>query len=97
MATLFITVFRSAGSTAHNNPSQEEVVDIGVASAQSNAITGARGRRTVRLYPDADCFVTWGPNPTALIDGTEGRAMGQDNPEYFNISVGDIIATIQRV
>jgi len=97
MATLFITVFRSAGSTAHNNPSQEEVVAIGAGSLQSGVITGARGRRTVRLYPDVDCFVTWGANPTALIDGTEGRAMGADNPEYFNISVGDRIATIQRV
>ena len=96
MPTLFITVFRSAGSTAHNNPSQEEVVTIGGGSLQSNAITGARGLRTVRLYPDTDCFVTWGASPTAVGDGSEGRAMGADNPEYFSIPVGDIIAVIER-
>ena len=97
MATLFITAFRQAGSTALGDPTQEEVVDIGVASTNSNAITGDRAFRTVRLYADADCFVTWGEDPTATIDGTSGRAVGADNPEYWHIPVGYIIAVIQRV
>ncbi len=97
MATLFITAFRQASQTALGDPTQEEVVDIGVASTNSNPITGARAFRTVRLYADADCFVTWGTNPTATIDGSSGRAVGADNPEYWNIAVGHIIAVIQRV
>ena len=97
MATLFITAFRQAGSTALGDPTQEEIVSIGAGSLQSNAIAGTRARRTVRLYADADAFVTWGANPTALTDGTAGRAIGADNPEYFSIAVGDIIAVINRV
>ena len=97
MADLFISVYRVAGSTAFGSPQQEEKVAIGAGSLTSSAITGARGRRIVRLYADADCFVTWGSSPTALTDGTEGRPMGADNPEYWNMPVGTIIAVINRV
>lgn len=97
MATLFISVYRAAGSTALGTPSQEEVVAIGAGSLQSTAISGTRGDRVVRLYADVDCFAHWGSNPTALTDGTAGRPLGADNPEYFRIPVGDIIAVIQRV
>ncbi len=101
MASLFITVFEVAGATALGDPIQEEKVAIGAGSLTSTAITGlvatAVKRRTVRLYADVDCFVTWGAAPTATTDGTSGRALGADNPEYFHINAGDLIAVIQRV
>lgn len=97
MATLYITVWDSAGSTALGDPLQEMAVTIGVASADSAAVTGvSKARKTVRLYADADCSVTWGAAPTAIADGTSGRAIGADNPEYFNIESGHIIAVITR-
>ena len=96
MATLFIAVFETAGSTAIGPPIQEEVVAVGAGSLQSNVIVAGRDR-IVRLFTDTDCFVTWGANPTALIDGTEGRPLGLDNPEYFQIPAGDKIAVITRI
>jgi len=101
MATLFITVWDSAKEVALGAPLQEEVVAIGAGSLQSNVITtqsdGRVTHRRVRLYADADCFVTWGSDPTALNDGSAGRAMGADNPEYFEITAGEKIAVIERV
>jgi len=96
MASLYITVFRQAHMTALGDPTQEEVVTIDGTSRQSNAISGDRAFRTVRLCADSDCFIHWGSNPTALNDGTAGRAVGADNPEYWSIAVGDKIAVIQR-
>jgi hypothetical protein len=98
MATLFISVYEAAGSTALDDPLQEEVVTVGAGSLRSNAISGpGNKKRTVRLFTDADCFVTWGEDPTALTDGSEGRPMGAENPEYFSIQAGHKIAVIQRV
>jgi len=97
MATLFYAVYESAGEVALGDPIQEGTVTIGVASAQSATISGSgRKRKRVRLYADVNAFVTWGSNPTALNDGTDGRPMGADNPEYFDIEAGHKIATILR-
>mgnify|MGYP000639799283 CR=1 FL=1 len=98
MATLFICVFEGAASVATGDPIQEEGVNIGATSTQSNAISGSgKKRRRVRLYADADCFVTWDSDPTATTDGTSGRPMGADNPEYWDIESGYKIAVIQRL
>ena len=98
MATLFITVYEGAASVALGDPIQEEAVVIGAGSLQSNVITGiAPRRKRVRLYADVDCFATWGDNPTATTDGTSGRPLGADNPEYFDIESGYRIAVIERL
>lgn len=98
MATLFYCVFDVAGATALGEPLQVGTTAIGASSAQSDAITGdGRKRRVVRCHSDADCFVTWGVNPTATIDGTSGIPLGAENPEYFNIEAGHKLAVIQRV
>ncbi len=98
MATLFIAVWRDAAEVALGDPLQEIAVAIGAASAQSAAITGKdRQRNRIRLFADADCFVTWGTDPTALTDGTAGRPLGAGNPEYFDIEAGQKVAVIQRL
>ena len=95
---LQISVFSDAKEVLFDAPLQEEVVAIGAGSLQSNAITGDnREMRLVRLFCDADCFVTWGANPTATTDGTSGRALGAENPEVFGIFAGNKIAVINRV
>lgn len=97
MTTLFITAYEAAEQTALGNPIQEITVAIGGTSAQSAAITGSgRKKRTVRLFADTNCFVTWGYDPTALADGTGGRPLGAENPEYVSIEAGHKIAVIQR-
>jgi hypothetical protein len=99
MTTLYVTVFEGgAGSTVHGSPLQEFPIDIDATSTEGTAITGSnRVHRTVRLYPDADCSVIWGASPqTAVADGTAGRAMGADNPEYFQMEGGQVIAVITR-
>lgn len=98
MSKLQITVFTSASEVAHGVPIQEEWIDYTSSSVQSNAIAGSsRAQRRVRIFSDADCFVTWGANPTATTDGTSGRMMGAENPEYFSIEAGMKVAVIQRV
>ena len=100
MATLFIGVWIDARQTLIGRPIQEMAVSIGAGSLKSAQITepsNGKGMRRVRLFADADCFVTWGVDPTALTDGTAGRPLGADNPEAFDIPTGDKIAVIQKV
>ena len=95
MATLFFTVWEVAGSTPDGAVLQEESISIGAASVQGSAITGSgKRKRQVRIFCDADAFVTWGSDPTA--SSSDGRPMGQDNPEYFTLEAGQKIATIER-
>ncbi len=97
MGTLYLTVFEGASEVPLDPPLQEEPVTIGAGSLQSNPIAGSgKKKRRVRCAPDADCFVTWGENPTALADGTEGRAMSRNNIEYFDIEAGHRVAVIER-
>lgn len=97
MATLYIAVWTSATEVALGDPIQEMAVSIGAGSVQSAEITADnRKRRRVRLMADSACFVTWGLNPTATNDGTSGRPLGAENPEYFDIESGHLIAVIER-
>ena len=97
MATLFFAVFEGAAEVATGDPIQEGVVSIGGASAPSAVIVGSgRKRRRVRLFADAICFVTWGENPVAKSDGTEGRPIGAEGGEYFDIEAGHKLAVIER-
>ena len=98
MATLYITVWEDAAEVALGQPTQEMTVPIGASSAQSAVIVGVKNRHLrMRLMADGDCFVTWGDDPTALTDGTSGRPMGAENPEYFSINAGQKVAVIQRL
>ncbi len=98
---LQISVFTSAAEVLFGSPVQEEVVAIGAGSLQSNVITGSSTTAIpmlrVRFFCDADCFVTWGDNPTALTTGAAGRALGAENPEVFGVPAGQKIAVINRV
>lgn len=97
MATLQITVFEAAREVALGLPLQEMAVSVGVSSTQSAVITGPSRRvQRCRIMSDSDCWVTWGENPTALNDGTDGRMMGANNPEYFAIEAGWKVAVIER-
>ncbi len=99
MATLYFSVWEDAGVVALGDPIQESSLVIGASSVQSaESIVGSdRKRKRVRLFADADCFVAWGDNPTALQDGTDGMPMSAGAPEYVDIEGGHKIATIERV
>lgn len=97
MADLFFCVFEAAGAVALGDPIQESKVSITGSSLQSAAIVGEnRKRRRVRIHPDADCFVTWGANPEAQTDGSNGRPMPSGGTEYFDIEAGHKIAVIEK-
>ena len=97
MPSLQITVFPEATVVALGDPVLEEVITISGTHALSTVIPGTKKNRRVRIFADTDCFVTWGTNPTALIDGSEGRMIGAGNPEYFGIEAGFRISVIERV
>ena len=99
MADLYLRVFGVAGSVAEGLPVNENKVSIGGTSTQSGVMhaAGDNRSRVVRLFADAACFVTWGANPTALNDGTDGMPLGAENPEYIQVQADHLIAVIQRV
>lgn len=97
MADLQITVFKDAGVVALGDPVSEQKVAIGGTSTPSTVLPGTKVFLRVRLFAEADCYVTWAAVPVALQDGTEGRMLGAGNPEYFSIEAGDKIAVIERV
>jgi len=97
MATMQFTVWVDAKEVALGEVAQEDTVAIGATSAQSAAITGSnKAHRRVRVICDMNAWVNWGSNPTAAVDGENGRMMGAENPEYFGMVAGDIIAVIAR-
>lgn len=98
MATLYIGVWDNANEVLFGAPIQEVAVTVSGTSAQSATISGSnKEMRRCRLMADTDCFVTWGDNPTALNDGTEGRPLDAENTEIFGIQAGQKIAVIERV
>lgn len=96
MATLTITVWGDASQTLIGEPLQEMTVAIGAGPLASGVITGGvnKAMRRVRLFADADCYVTWGENPTAAAGNIP---MGAENPEVFGIQSGHKISVIERV
>ena len=97
MPTLFYAAFHSATQTAEGTPLLEGKIAIGAGSLQSAAMPGAsRVSRRVRIFCDSKAYVTWGTNPTAVNDGSDGRPMGSENPEYFDLEAGWKIAVIER-
>ena len=100
--TLYFRVFSGASEVALGDPVQEDTVDFSggvnssaVISTDNPGIDNKRMR--VRLFADDDCFVTWGANPTAQNDGSDGMPMGAENPEYVDIEAGHKISVIARV
>ncbi|MGB0971935.1 MAG: hypothetical protein ACPGVG_13385 [Mycobacterium sp.] len=100
MSTLHFAVWNDAREVAIGPPEQEGAITFTTPSAQGAVIVpGDSAKKTlkrVRVICDADAWVTWGENPTAVADGTEGRMMGAENPEYYGIQAGHRIAVIQR-
>ncbi len=96
---LQFTVWGTAAEVANGPVLNEGVIAIGGASVASAAVidpTGDNRGRRVRLFAEAACYVTWGEDPTALNDGTGGRMLGAENPEYFDVPADFKIAVIQR-
>ena len=98
MATLFFRVYETAAEVAAGPKVNEGAVTISGTAAQSGVMhsTGGNKSRRVRLFADTACFVTWGSNPTALIDGTEGMPLGAENPEYIHINSNEKLSVIAR-
>lgn len=98
MPTLYATIYENAVEVAKGMPLQEFPVAIGATSTVSPVIVGSgRKIKTVRILVDSNCFVTTGESPVALNNGTGGRAMSADNPEYFDVESGHKLAVIERV
>lgn len=74
-------------------PIRSANVTIGAASAQSAAVNAAT--RFVRLKADADCYVNFGPNPTAVAGNV---MLSAGDTEYFAVDVGQSwkVAVIQK-
>lgn len=100
MATLQYTVFHNAGATAQGPVLNEDVLTISGTAAQSGAMhstaSPANQARRVRIATDTDCWVTWGEDPTAVNDGTDGRMMFANSWEYVEIQANHKISVIQR-
>ena len=82
--TLFYCVFSGAGEVALGDPVEEGTIDVSGGENKSSVISSDTNvpnkRMRVRFFADDDMFVTWGDDPTAKNDGTEGRPLGAENP-----------------
>lgn len=99
MASIQYTVWTTAAEVANGPVVNEDSVTIGGTSTQSPTVMDPNGgnvSRRVRLFADTACFVTWGENPTATGDFEGGRALGSENPEYWEIRADYLIAVIER-
>ena len=97
MPSLQITVYEDAAEVALGDPILEEVVTVTGTSALSSVIPAGRTMRRMRLLADVDVFVTWGEGtPEAKIDGSSGRMLAAESPEYFAIEPGHFVAVIAR-
>ena len=75
MADVQITAFPYALEVAIGEPALEEFIAIGAGHALSTVLPARKTSYRVRIFPGADCFVDWGLNPEAKIDGSQGRAI----------------------
>lgn len=78
-------------------PGATSTLAIGVASAQSGALSNAgytsKARAsTYRVVSDTDCFLVFGANPTAT---SAGLFLPARSVEYFDIPAGSKIAAIR--
>lgn len=99
MAKIQYTVWGSAAEVANGPVLNENIFTITGTTAQSPTVidpNGGNRSRRVRVFADAAAWVTWGSDPTALSDGTGGRMIGAENPEYFDIPADEKIAAITR-
>ena len=97
MATLGIQVFADAKEVLMDEPLQVMAVTISGSSSNSAAIIGSGKQiRHCRLFADADCYVLWGDDPTA-VDFSDSIPLGAENPEVIGIKAGQFIAVIERV
>lgn len=99
MATLYYAVWAGASEVALGPVLREEPVTIaGTSTPTADVVdpTGGNRPRRVRVFADVACFVTWGANPVAAADGSDGRPVGAENPEYFDIPADQKLAVIAR-
>ena len=97
MASIQYTVFPDSGNVAMGVIVSEEVVTVSGTHALSTVLPASQTRYSVRVFSDVDCFLTWGVTPVALADGSEGRMIGANNPEYFGVEPGQRFSVIERV
>ena len=92
-----ITVVGAAAEVALGDVLKEEKSTVSGTSAQTSAVDGTDELRIVRVMCDTGSYVHWATSPTALVDGSAGRLIGANNPEYFSIKAGLKLAAILAV
>lgn len=96
-----------------SRPALSQTVAIGAGSIQSAAfstgpmntysqalntpITSPNNTTHIRLVGTADCWVSFGANPTAAIAGISSILLPAGIPEYFWVYPGEKVAVIQNV
>lgn len=96
-----------------SRPALSQTLAIGAGSIQSAAfsvgpmtntytpagapITTPNNTLHVRLVGTADCWVSFGANPTAAIAGISSILLPAGVPEYFWVYPGEKVAVIQNV
>ena len=74
------------------SPGTSQVLTVGASSVQS-ALPQA-GVTIVRLFSTADCFVAFGSNPTAAVEGASSMFLPTGIVEYFETRIDEKLAVI---
>lgn len=74
-------------------PGTSQSVAIGAASVQSTTFAPAK-TSIIRLFSTVDCFLAFGPNPTA--NTTTGYFLPGGIIDFVGVTPGTIVAVIQK-
>ena len=76
------------------SPGTSQAVTVGAASVQAAAF-GA-DVSIIRLFSTVDAWVSFGANPTAVIEGSSSMFLPGGVVEYFEINTGEKLAVIRN-
>ncbi len=74
------------------SPGTSQALAVGGSSVQS--ALPQTGVTIVRLFSTADCFVAFGSNPTAVVEGASSMFLPAGIVEYFEIRIDEKLAVI---
>ena len=76
------------------SPGNSQAITINGVSVQ--AADFSANVTIIRLFSTVDCWVSFGTNPTAVVEGSSSMFLGGGIVEYFEIKTGEKIAVIRN-
>lgn len=76
------------------SPGVSQAITVGAASVQASSFSD--GVTIIRLFSTVDAWVSFGSNPTAVVEGASSMFLPGGILEYFEIKNGEKLAVIRN-